>query len=183
MAADGPAETGAALAFQQDSSQPLECFNDHIAKDPEQARRFASNMTMYQKHDAFNLRHLVEGYPWADLPDGAMVVDLGGSRGEAAVAVATQFSCLLFRTSQRRMLRRLQPIRSLRPTHEARLLPATACEGSCGVHVPLDLTQLAGQVCSEDFASLDPGFDERITNPDHGRCHSALWNSAKHCRT
>lgn len=95
-ASDEPTETGIGLASQEHDSQPLESFYGLLAKAPERARRFAATMSLFQKGDSFSLRHLVDGFPWADLPEGARVVDLGGSTGNAAIAVASRFPQLKF---------------------------------------------------------------------------------------
>jgi hypothetical protein len=44
-------------------------------------------MSFFTTGEGYALRHLTSGYPWADIPAGT-VVDLGGSHGDAAFALA-----------------------------------------------------------------------------------------------
>src|SRR4051812_6279671 len=43
-------------------------------------------MSFFTTGDDYSLRHLTDGYPWASVP--GTVVDLGGSHGDAAFALA-----------------------------------------------------------------------------------------------
>jgi hypothetical protein len=62
-------------------------FYDVLSNSPERARRFGQAMSFYTTGEGYALRHLTSGYPWADIPSGT-VVDLGGSHGDAAFALA-----------------------------------------------------------------------------------------------
>jgi hypothetical protein len=44
-------------------------------------------MSFFTTGEEYALRHLTSGYPWADIPSGT-VVDLGGSHGDTAFAIA-----------------------------------------------------------------------------------------------
>jgi len=52
-------------------------------------------MSFFTKGDGLSLRHLTDGYPWAATPSGT-VVDLGGSHGDAAFALARKYPDLHF---------------------------------------------------------------------------------------
>lgn len=80
-----PGETGFAVANHTE----LGMF-EFLAAHPERAARFATGMRLYASRPDLDVRHLVEGaaWAWADLPTGATVVDVGGSHGEAAMALA-----------------------------------------------------------------------------------------------
>lgn len=60
-------------------------------KDPERARQFGSAMSCFTTGPAFAVSHLVNGYPWGNLSDAATVVDVGGSHGHVAYALAERF--------------------------------------------------------------------------------------------
>ena len=51
-------------------------------------------MSFYTTADEFSLRHLTEGYPWDSI--SGTVVDLGGSHGDAAFAMAAKYPDLRF---------------------------------------------------------------------------------------
>lgn len=64
---------------------------EHYAEHPAMARRFAGSMSAFSDGVGLSPRFLTEGYPWSSLagPDGtATVVDVGGSRGHVALALA-----------------------------------------------------------------------------------------------
>lgn len=62
-----------------------------LEKDPDRARRFGRAMTFFTTGEAYSLRHLTDGYDWASVGSGATVVDLGGSHGDAAFALARKY--------------------------------------------------------------------------------------------
>ncbi|KAI0405960.1 sterigmatocystin 8-O-methyltransferase [Xylaria palmicola] len=68
-------------------------FFDHLALDPASTAEFAGYMRNVTTSEAMDVRHLVDGYPWADLGRGP-VVDVGGSTGNAAIALARAFPAL-----------------------------------------------------------------------------------------
>lgn len=59
----------------------------HMAKDPARIKQFAGSMKALATGTGNSLHHLVQNYPWTDIGSG-IVVDLGGSTGAAAFAVA-----------------------------------------------------------------------------------------------
>jgi hypothetical protein len=66
-------------------------FYSVLATDPERARRLGGAMSFFTTGDGYSLRHLTDGYPWDLIPSGGTVVDLGGSTGDAAFALARKF--------------------------------------------------------------------------------------------
>ncbi|RAQ98860.1 putative O-methyltransferase [Stemphylium lycopersici] len=80
-----PNQTGFSLANQTDLA-----FYDVLTKEPERARRFGGAMSFFSTGEGYSLRHLTDGYPWATVSFGT-VVDLGGSHGDAAFALARKF--------------------------------------------------------------------------------------------
>lgn len=76
---------GFSLANQTDLA-----FYDVLTKEPERARRFGGAMSFFSTGEGYSLRHLTDGYPWATVSFGT-VVDLGGSHGDAAFALARKF--------------------------------------------------------------------------------------------
>ncbi|KAI0379464.1 S-adenosyl-L-methionine-dependent methyltransferase [Hypomontagnella monticulosa] len=84
-----PNETGFSLANKTD----LGMF-EFLATQPERAARFAAGMRLYAQRPDLDVRYLVDAWSWGDLPDGAMVVDVGGSHGEAAIALARAYPSL-----------------------------------------------------------------------------------------
>ncbi|KAH6880098.1 sterigmatocystin 8-O-methyltransferase [Thelonectria olida] len=83
-------ETAYNVAF--DTELP---FFDHLSLDPANTAEFAGYMRNVTTSGAVDLKHLVNGYPWADLGSG-LVVDVGGSTGNAAIALARSFPDLKF---------------------------------------------------------------------------------------
>lgn len=47
---------------------------------------------LFSRRSGLEDKHVNDGYPWFNLPDGAMVVDVGGSQG----AIARQLPSLNF---------------------------------------------------------------------------------------
>ncbi|KAK7918362.1 hypothetical protein PG985_010236 [Apiospora marii] len=84
-AADDPGKTG--FMFAKGDGEPGMYM--YLEKHPEQARRFAGVMGAFQQDEAYAPRHLIESWP-ADA-QGAKVVDLGGSTGTVAFALAEAF--------------------------------------------------------------------------------------------
>ncbi|KAI0517276.1 sterigmatocystin 8-O-methyltransferase [Xylaria bambusicola] len=65
-------------------------FFDHLALDAANAAEFAGYMRNVTTSEAMDVKHLVNGYHWAGLGRGP-VVDVGGSTGNAAIALARGF--------------------------------------------------------------------------------------------
>lgn len=70
-------------------------FFDHLSLDPANIAEFAGYMRNVTTSNGVNIKHLVDGYPWAELGSG-LVVDVGGSTGSAAIALARSFPDLSF---------------------------------------------------------------------------------------
>ncbi|KAI1142787.1 sterigmatocystin 8-O-methyltransferase [Hypoxylon sp. FL0543] len=83
-------ETAYNVAF--DTELP---FFDHLSLDPANTAEFAGYMRNVTTSEAVDVKHLVNGYPWADLGSG-LVVDVGGSTGNADIALARSFPDLTF---------------------------------------------------------------------------------------
>ena len=65
---------------------------EYLATQPERARRFAGAMKFFTASVPGNdPRLLLRGYPWAELPRDATVVDVGGSTGYVAALLAGEF--------------------------------------------------------------------------------------------
>ncbi|KAL9110974.1 MAG: hypothetical protein Q9227_004589 [Pyrenula ochraceoflavens] len=79
---------GFALANKSTTS-----FWGEIGKDPERARRFGGAMSCSTRGEGFSLRHLTESYPWGSIGSGT-VVDIGGTHGHAAFALARKYPSL-----------------------------------------------------------------------------------------
>lgn len=60
-----------------------------LEQNPERAKAFGQAMSFYTTGEGFSLQHLTDGYPW-DTVSGT-VVDIGGSHGDAAFALARKY--------------------------------------------------------------------------------------------
>lgn len=67
-----------------------------VANDPERARRFMNTQAMNLKSPGYSLHYMVASGPWAKLPSNGKVVDMGGSHGQAMMAVAEKYPHLHF---------------------------------------------------------------------------------------
>ncbi|KJZ71732.1 hypothetical protein HIM_08874 [Hirsutella minnesotensis 3608] len=83
-----PNETGFSLA--NDTSESLYSI---LGRNPERAALFANAMKIYTVKPEYNPSYIVDHYDWASLGD-AQVVDIGGSQGHIAMALARRFSNL-----------------------------------------------------------------------------------------
>ena len=61
-----------------------------LGQNPDRARRFGGAMSFFTTGDGYSLRHLTEGYPWDSVKSGT-IIDLGGSHGDAAFALAKKY--------------------------------------------------------------------------------------------
>ncbi|KAI3318836.1 putative O-methyltransferase [Xylariaceae sp. AK1471] len=86
--AQEPNQTGFNLANETSDS-----FYAELEKDPERARRFGGAMSFFTTGEGYSLRHLTDNYNWGAIGTGT-VVDVGGSHGDAAFAIARQYSDL-----------------------------------------------------------------------------------------
>lgn len=76
---------GFSLANQTDLS-----FYGVLEQTPERARRFGEAMSTFTTDEGYSLSHITDGYPWGKISSGT-VVDLGGSHGDAAFALAHKY--------------------------------------------------------------------------------------------
>jgi len=83
--ANDPGKTG--FMFAKGNGEPGMYM--YLEKHPEQARRFAGVMGAFQQDDAYSPRHLIDSWP-SDSKMGKLV-DLGGSTGTVAFALADKF--------------------------------------------------------------------------------------------
>ena len=66
-----------------------------LEKDPRRAERFGVGMSALITSKGYELHHIVDSIPWASFGSGT-IVDLGGSHGDAMIAVAKRFTTLRF---------------------------------------------------------------------------------------
>ena len=64
-----------------------------LEEDPRRAERFGASMSALITSKGYELHYIIENIPWASFGSGT-VVDLGGSHGDAMIAVAKQFPTL-----------------------------------------------------------------------------------------
>ncbi|KAI1124453.1 putative O-methyltransferase [Nemania abortiva] len=83
--AQEPNQTGFALA-----NDTTDSFYTELSKNPERARRFGGAMSFFTTGDGYSLRHLTDGFDWGAIGAGT-VVDVGGSEGDAAFAIAEKY--------------------------------------------------------------------------------------------
>ncbi|RAH78847.1 sterigmatocystin 8-O-methyltransferase [Aspergillus japonicus CBS 114.51] len=87
---DEPNETGFSLA--ENTDRPI---YEVLEADPVRGARMASAMNVWASSESYSASKVVESYDWSRLRAGP-VVDVGGSRGQVAVAVASKFPALKF---------------------------------------------------------------------------------------
>lgn len=71
-------------------------FFDYVREEPGMATMFSSYMRNVASTEGISFHHLTEGFAWGDLPAGSLVVDVGGSKGHASLALAKEYSHLKF---------------------------------------------------------------------------------------
>ncbi|KAK3944724.1 6-hydroxytryprostatin B O-methyltransferase [Diplogelasinospora grovesii] len=72
-------------------------FFEHLKQNPEGMQEFAGYMRNVTTSDGLDIKHLVNGYPWETLSgSGGLVVDVGGSTGNAAIALSRAYPDLRF---------------------------------------------------------------------------------------
>lgn len=64
-----------------------------LGKDPSRAQRFAEAMSYFNTGTGYEPRYVLDNVPWASLGT-ATVVDVGGSYGSVAIALAERFPSL-----------------------------------------------------------------------------------------
>ncbi|PVI04246.1 putative O-methyltransferase [Periconia macrospinosa] len=87
--ADEPDQTAYVLANDGLS------FYEVLRRDSHRATRFGEAMSFVTQGEGFSLQHLTDGYPWDTIRPG-MVVDVGGSHGTTAFAIARKYPHLRF---------------------------------------------------------------------------------------
>ncbi|KAJ2895437.1 hypothetical protein MKZ38_006582 [Zalerion maritima] len=68
---------------------------DVLGRDAEMQRAFQAAVEATGTSEGYDIAFTVDGYPWDKLGEGT-VVDLGGSQGQASVAIASSFPSLKF---------------------------------------------------------------------------------------
>lgn len=71
-------------------------FFEHLGRDKTRVSEFAAYMRHVRSSDAMDLKHLISGYAWLNVKEGGVVIDVGGSTGSAAIALAQTFPHLSF---------------------------------------------------------------------------------------
>lgn len=66
-------------------------FFDYLSRNPTRMALFSEYMQSVRSSDGVSLRHLISGFAWNTIRDGGVVVDVGGSTGSAAMALAEKF--------------------------------------------------------------------------------------------
>ena len=87
------AKNETAFNLAMNTQQP---FFDSLRQDSEMNTMFSGYMRNVASTEGVSFKHLVNGFNWANLPDGATVVDVGGSGGHASAALAKEFPRLEF---------------------------------------------------------------------------------------
>lgn len=83
-----PNETGFALGHEGHAMW------DYLSKHPDSLHRFAAMMRFFSRRPGLEPHHVVKGYNWGELPEGATIVDVGGSHGAISIAIAREFPSL-----------------------------------------------------------------------------------------
>lgn len=92
----------AALRWGPDSTKPYETafnvafntdlpFFDHLSRHPDKMAEFSAYMRNVRSSDTVALRHLTAGFAWDGVRQDGIVVDVGGSAGDAAIALVEAF--------------------------------------------------------------------------------------------
>ncbi|KAJ5605514.1 S-adenosyl-L-methionine-dependent methyltransferase [Penicillium lagena] len=89
--ASEPRETGFALSVGDGKS-----LFDYFASHEASRDRFSLAMSALTTGGGLSPNFVVENYEWSELPEGAIIVDVGGADGTLAVALANQFHHLNF---------------------------------------------------------------------------------------
>ncbi|KAK2616920.1 hypothetical protein QQS21_000008 [Conoideocrella luteorostrata] len=84
-------ETAYNVAFNHDLP-----FFEHLSKSPALTEQFSGYMKNVTGGRGTDLVHLVKGYDWDSLPEHSLIVDVGGSTGNASFTLAEAFPGLRF---------------------------------------------------------------------------------------
>ncbi|KAL9105865.1 MAG: hypothetical protein Q9227_009028 [Pyrenula ochraceoflavens] len=71
-------------------------FFDHLKLSQSLTDQFAGYMKNVTAADGTSIKHLLSGFNWTQLADGAKIVDIGGSSGHASIALARSYPHLSF---------------------------------------------------------------------------------------
>lgn len=87
-----PNQTGFALAHGE------KAMFEYLSEHADSQKRFADMLRFFARATTPGLapQYIVNGYPWASLPAGATIVDMGGSHGAFSLAIAREFPSLKF---------------------------------------------------------------------------------------
>ncbi|KAI9873469.1 MAG: hypothetical protein M1830_000374 [Pleopsidium flavum] len=85
-----PNQTGFALANNTEKSM-----YEVLSQYPDRAKRFGNAMSSFTTGTGYDLKHLVDNYPWASIGNGT-VVDVGGSHGFVCIRLASSFPSIHF---------------------------------------------------------------------------------------
>ena len=86
-----PGHTGFAMANNcEDSAYQI------LGREPERAKRFMNCMAMVLSGPGYELDSVSNHELWSKIPDRGMVVDVGGSHGETAIALAKKYLAMEF---------------------------------------------------------------------------------------
>ncbi|KAM3418395.1 hypothetical protein BST61_g4388 [Cercospora zeina] len=91
-AADEPGLSAASYFLSMRNECQLASFYQALEREPDRARRFAAVMRFFQQGEGYSVRHILSAFDWASLAPGAQVIDIGGSHGDTAVAIARHTS-------------------------------------------------------------------------------------------
>ncbi|KAM0741261.1 hypothetical protein ACQRIT_004118 [Beauveria bassiana] len=114
-----PNETGVNIAYRNNTP-----FFEFVQSDQTRMKRYGLAMKAHGDRDGFDLTHTINGYPWAEL-GAAKVVDIGGSQGHVAFALAEAFPQLSFIVQEKPQLRTEKAIGQV-PEHLADRVTLTA---------------------------------------------------------
>ncbi|KAK9481518.1 O-methyltransferase-domain-containing protein [Lipomyces starkeyi] len=84
-------ETAFNLAFGTDMP-----FFEYLSQNEEMMKDFAQYMRNVRSAEGVDIKHLVAGFGLQGIPDGGTVVDIGGSTGTSAIALAKAYPHLIF---------------------------------------------------------------------------------------
>ncbi|KAK4222706.1 O-methyltransferase-domain-containing protein [Podospora fimiseda] len=86
-----PNETGVNLAFGHNTP-----WFEFLPTDPVRSKRYNLAMQAHGETAGYDMKDVVDAYPWGDLPEIAKVVDVGGNQGYISFAIAQRFPKLRF---------------------------------------------------------------------------------------
>lgn len=97
-----PADVQQKALNGNEKDSKLWTFYQYIGASPERTLQFGRTMALAESQPGYSLQYLVEGFDWAGLPGGGTVIDVGGSHGETAFALAKKAPQLRFIVQDRK---------------------------------------------------------------------------------